>query len=262
MLHEGTVRASRSLREDLAKTLRQAGFKRSSRLLREGFVEPPRCLSGESPSRRHRDVFAVPSRRHHYGGFMNPSFEAFVDPPDGFHEKPGTRSNREGQFSPPEARMVVEPRMQLLGLCSFDARRKKKAAEKYFLGVEKVIWPPNTITRRCRKKKKKPGFFRLGAEKYCSVGARRKSRFLVLGAEKTKKQPKKQKWGPKKNCGGRIYFGGGRKSYLAAKHHNETAPKKKKKKFFSAWAPKNTTLGRLGSKGLATFFRGLREPFR
>ena len=44
---------------------------------------------------------------------MNPSFEAFVDPPDGFHEKPGTRSNREGQFSPPEARMVVEPRMQL-----------------------------------------------------------------------------------------------------------------------------------------------------
>ena len=56
---------------------------------------------------------------------MNPSFEAFVDPPDGFHEKPGTRSNCEGQFSPPEARMVVEPRMQLLGLCSFDARRKK-----------------------------------------------------------------------------------------------------------------------------------------
>ena len=53
---------------------------------------------------------------------MNPSFEAFVDPPDGFHEKPGTRSNREGQFSPPEARMVVEPRMQLSGLFSFDAR--------------------------------------------------------------------------------------------------------------------------------------------
>ena len=38
---------------------------------------------------------------------MNPSFKAFVDPPDGFHEKPGTRSNREGQLSPPEARMVV-----------------------------------------------------------------------------------------------------------------------------------------------------------
>ena len=102
MLHEGTVKASRRLREDFAKTLREAGFKRSSRLLREGFAEPPRCLSGESPSRRHRDVFAVPSRRH-YGGFMNPSFEAFVDPPDGSHEKHGTRSNREGQFSPPEA---------------------------------------------------------------------------------------------------------------------------------------------------------------
>ena len=184
MLHEGTVRASRSLREAFAKTLRQAGFKRSSRLLREGFAEPPRCLSGESPSRRHRDVFAVPSRRHHYGGFMNPSFEAFVDPPDGFHEKPGTRSNREGQFSPPEARMVVEPRMQLLGLlCSFDARRKsrflvlgakkrrffgapkkKRSRRKYFWGVEKVIWPPNTITRR-RRKKKKPPKKKLGGEK-------------------------------------------------------------------------------------------------
>ena len=143
---------------------------------------------------------------------MNPSFEAFVDPPDdGFHEEPGTRSNREGQFSPPEARVVVEPRMQLLGLCSFDARRKsrylvlpknggfserlkkkKKAAEKYFWGVVKVIWPPNTITTwRRKKKKKKPRFFRLGAEKCCSLGARRKSRFMVLGAEKTKKPPKK-----------------------------------------------------------------------
>ena len=192
MLHEGTVRASRSLREDFAKTLRQAGFKRSSRLLREGFAEPPRCLSGESPSRRHRDVFAVPSRRHHYGGFMNPSFEAFEDPPDGFHEKPGTRSNREGQLSPPEARMVVEPRMQLLGLCSFDARRKSQflvfgaekrrffgapkkkersrreiflVAAKYFWGIEKVVWPPNTITRRRRKKKKKNEVFPLGRRK-------------------------------------------------------------------------------------------------
>ena len=44
---------------------------------------------------------------------MNPSFEAFVDPPDGFHDKPGTASKSEGQFSPPEARMAGEPRMQL-----------------------------------------------------------------------------------------------------------------------------------------------------
>ena len=44
---------------------------------------------------------------------MNPSFEAFVDPPDGFHDTPGTPSNREGNFSPPEARMAGEPRMQL-----------------------------------------------------------------------------------------------------------------------------------------------------
>ena len=157
MLHEGTVRASRSLREAFAKTLRQAGFKRSSRLLREGFAEPPRCLSGESPSRRHRDVFAVPSRRHHYGGFMNPSFEAFVDPPDGFHEKPGTRSNREGQFSPPEARMVVEPRMQLLGLCSFDARRKSRflvlgAKKRRFFGApKKKKKPPKNILGGSKK---------------------------------------------------------------------------------------------------------------
>ena len=68
---------------------------------------------------------------------MNPSFEAFVDPPDGFHEKPGTRSNREGQLSPPEARIVVEPRMQLLGLCSFDARRKKIfGGRKSYLAAE------------------------------------------------------------------------------------------------------------------------------
>ena len=71
---------------------------------------------------------------------MNPSFEAFVDPPDGFHEKPGTRSNRKGQFSPPEAGMVVEPRMQLLGLCSFDARRKKKKPPKFFWGGSKKLF--------------------------------------------------------------------------------------------------------------------------
>ena len=82
---------------------------------------------------------------------MNPSFEAFVDPPDGFHEKPGTRSNREGQFSPPEARMVVEPRMQLLGLCSFDARRKSRflvlGAEKrpFFGAPKKKKKPPKNI---------------------------------------------------------------------------------------------------------------------
>ena len=115
---------------------------------------------------------------------MNPSFEAFVDPPDGFHEKPGTRSNREGQFSPPEARMVVEPRMQLLGLCSFDARRK--------------------------------------------------SRFLVLGAKK-----RRFFGAPKKKKSRRKIFLGDRKSYLAAEHHNEAAPKRKKNRGFSAWAPKN-----------------------
>ena len=176
MLDEGTVRASRSLREDFAETLRQAGFKRSSRLLREGFAEPPRCLSGESPSRRHR------------GGFMNPSFEPSWTLQMGSTKNPKPGNPFEGQFSSPEARMVVEPRMQFLGLCSFNARRK--------------------------------------------------SRFLVLGAKKRRffGAPKKKKKRQK-------IFWGGRKSYLAAEHHNEAAPKKKKKpKFFCLGAEKYCSL--------------------
>ena len=52
-------------------------------------------------------------------------------------------------------------------------RRKKKAADwsptqadLNFWGVEKVIWPPNTITRRRQKPPKKTRFSRLAAEKY------------------------------------------------------------------------------------------------
>ena len=107
-LREGFSVSSRSLQRP--RRLHE-GFNRASRLLREVFAEHPRRLSGESPSRRHRDVFATSSRRDHYGGFMNPSFEAFVDPSDGFHDKPGTPSNREGQYAPPEAWIVGEPRM-------------------------------------------------------------------------------------------------------------------------------------------------------
>ena len=77
-------------------------------------VEHPLRLSEESPSRRHRDVFATSSRRDHYGGFMNPSFEAFVDPSDGSHDKPGTPSNREGQYAPPEAWIVNDKACNLL----------------------------------------------------------------------------------------------------------------------------------------------------
>ena len=58
---------------------------------------------------------------------------------------------------------------------------------------------------------------------------------------------------PKKNVGPKNLVGG-RKSYLAAEHHNEAAPKKKKSRGFSAWAPKNTTLGRLRSKGLGNHY--------
>ena len=143
MLHEGTVRASRSLREDFAKTLRQAGFKRSSRLLREGFAEPPRCLSGESPSRWHRDVFAVPSRRHHYGGFMNPSFEASWTLQMGSTKNPEpVRTAKDNFHRQRLVRVVVEPRMQLLGLCSYDARRESRflvlgAKKRRFFGSPK-----------------------------------------------------------------------------------------------------------------------------
>ena len=162
----------------------------------------------------HRDVFAVPSRRHHNGGFMNPSFEAFVDPPDGFHEKPGTCSNREGQFLPPEARMVVEPRMQLLGLCSFDARRKslflvpkkKRKAAKYFGGGEKVIWPPNTITRRRRKKEKKPEIFPLRRRKILLLRRPPKNPIFGFGRRKKKQSAEKKIWRPKNIIGGRKRF--------------------------------------------------------
>ena len=88
---------------------------------------------------------------------MNPSSEAFVDPPDGFHEKPGTRSNREGQFSPPETRVVVEPRMQLLGLCSYDTRRKSRflvlgAKKRRFFGPpKKEKKPPKIIVGGSKK---------------------------------------------------------------------------------------------------------------
>ena len=174
---------------------------------------------------------------------MNPSFEAFVDPPDGFHEKPGTRSNREGQFSPPEARMVVEPRMKLSGLFSFDARRKsrclvlgakkrrffgapkkKKKTENIFGDRKRYLAAEHHNEAAPKKKRKKQRFFRLGAEKYCSLAEKADFWFCAL----KKKSRRKNKWGARKNCGGRNFFGRGRKSYLAAEHHNETAPKKKK----------------------------------
>ena len=60
-------------------------------------------------------------------------------------------------------------------------------------GVEKVIWPPNTITRQ-RREKKKTRFFRFGAEKYDFRApkpifgfGRRKTGFF-RSAEKTNKR--------------------------------------------------------------------------
>ena len=60
---------------------------------------------------------------------MNASFEAFVAPPDGFNDTPGTPSNREGKFSPPEARMAdVNPPAQL---CE-QSQRQKNAYRTYY----------------------------------------------------------------------------------------------------------------------------------
>ena len=91
---------------------------------------------------------------------MNPSFEAFVDPPDGFHDKPGTPSKSEGQFSPPEARMAGEPRMQLFAPSApaekayfwfwapkdggFSQRLKKKKLPKKIFGGSKKLFGRRT----------------------------------------------------------------------------------------------------------------------
>ena len=160
---------------------------------------------------------------------MNPSFEAFVDPPDGFHEKPGTRSNREGQFSPPEARMVVEPRMQLSGLFSFDARRKSRclvlgAKKRRFFGAPKKKKKTKNIfgdrkrylaaehhnEAAPKKKRKKQRFFRLGAEKYCSLAEKADFWFW---APKKKKPPKKKMGGEKKLWGPKFFWKGSKKLF-------------------------------------------------
>ena len=146
-----------------------------------------------------------------------------------------------------------------LGLCSFGARRKsrflvlgaavfrsaeKKKPPKFFLRGRKSYLAAehhSEATPEKNKNKKKTRFFRLGAEKY-DLRAPKEQRPTVFRSAEKKKTPKN--FG-----GGRKILLGDRKSYLAAEHHNEAALKKNKRGF-SAWAPKNTTLGRLRSKGL------------
>ena len=84
---------------------------------------------------------------------MNPSFEAFVDPPDGFHDKPATSLKGEGQFSPPEARMAGKPRMQL-----FAPSAPAEKADFWF-------WAPKNGGFSEHLKKKKPPKNILGGSK-------------------------------------------------------------------------------------------------
>ena len=154
--------------------------------------------------RRLRDVLAVTS----YGGFMNPSFEAFVDPPDGFHDTPGTPSNREGSFSPPEARMAGEPRMQLFGrrppkkpmfgfgrrkTAVFRSAEKKKKRRKIFLGGRKSYSAAEHHNEAAPKKTKKAEVFPLGRRKILLL--RRPPKKPILGFGRRKKKRRKKKFG-------------------------------------------------------------------
>ena len=124
-----------------------------------------------------------------------------------------------GCFPPPIGLPLLR-----ISLCSFGARRKSRflvlgaekrrffgapekksrkkflGAEKKIGGFEKVIWPPNTITRWRRKKQtKKTRFFRLGAEKYDFRALKERRPTVFRSAEK--KKPSKKIWGSKKNFG-------------------------------------------------------------
>ena len=57
-------------------------------------------------------------------------------------------------------------------------------------------------------------------------------------------------WGPKKFLGAEMFLGGVEKVIWSPNTITRGRRKKKKSRGFSAWAPKNTTLGRLRSKGL------------
>ena len=115
----------------------------------------------------------------------------------------------------------------------------QKNAEKYF-GSRKIFWGERKSYlaaehhNEAAPKKKKKRFFRLGAEIYCSLGARRKSRFLVLGAEKKKKPPKRKFRGRKKKLGADFFLGGVEKVIWPPNTITRRRRKKKKKKRLGA----------------------------
>ena len=112
-------------------------------------------------------------------------------------------------FTAPEARMVVEPRMQLLGLCSFDARRKKqKSRRKIFLGGRKSYLAAEHHTEAAPKKtKKKAEVFPLGRRKILLLRRPPKKPIFGFGRRKNKKAAEKKNVA-EKNLWGPIFFGG------------------------------------------------------
>ena len=91
----------------------------------------------------------------------------------------------------------------------FGAPRKKKksrrkvffGAGKYFWGVEKVIWPPNAITRR-RRKQKKTEVFPLGRRKILLLRRPPKKTIFGFGRRKKKKNAEKNILGAENVFGG------------------------------------------------------------
>ena len=101
-----------------------------------------------------------------------------------------------------------------------DRLKNKKSRRKIFLGGRKSYLAAEHHNKAAPKKKKNPRFFRLGAEKYCSLGARRKTKI-----------------------GGAKFFWGGAKKLFGRRTPLRDGVKNKKTKK-NAWAPKNTTLFR------------------
>ena len=105
--------------------------------------------------RRHHDVLAATSLRRLH---ENPSSEAFVDPPDGFHDTPGTPSNREGNFHRQRLVWRVNPK------CYFLLLRRPPKKTIFGFGRRKTA-----LFRSAYKKKKRLKIFWGGRKSYLAA---------------------------------------------------------------------------------------------